>query len=183
MDEQNHSNQLVAKLTKEAASSRIKAKEFRNQLEKERSIVQDLQKELEQLKVQLNEASKPNNELLQYKQELEQLKHHSAFTKVAKSLGIAEDRIDAAWKLSDYKIDGDVNDDVITKILSQTLEKNVFLKSEPSLQPGLGSAKGLPVDSTKKLVRRRDFNDPRWLFNNSWIGEAIKKEEVEFTDD
>lgn len=186
-DETSNGNELITRLTREAAANRHRGKEYKAQLEAERKAKEALQSQFDELKAQFDAKPVPSDDAVKYKAELDAMKHRSAFTQVAKSLGVADSAMDATWKLSDYKAEGDAKEEVIKDIVSRTLETNPFLKGEPVQQPlqaGPGFSKGKPASTTKKLVNKSDFDDPRWrVANGKWLSEAIKADDVEIVDD
>lgn len=104
-------------------------------------------------------------------QKLRERDHRSAFDKTAKASGVPEDRLDAAWKLSDYKADGDVNEDALASTLDALKESNAFLFGEsapakegdaPIVKPGAGQGQGRKAKSSSNDSVIIEDDDPRW---------------------
>lgn len=153
--------------------SRNKLKSAVNGLTTERDTLRNenvrLASELQAAK-QAADTGASQKRVKELEQQIRTRDHKAAFEKQAKKSGIAEDRIEAAWKLSEYKADGDLNEDAINSSLDALKESNGWIfgeappatEGDPPAKPANGAGKGGNNKSTSGDADIIPDDDPRW---------------------
>jgi hypothetical protein len=160
----------LQKANSQAAARRHKYKDLETKYQDLESRYQALEAKVSTHSTQKPSELEADNQRL--KAQLATIEHRSAFDTVAKASGVKLEALEAAWRLSDYQVNGTAPDpDAIKAQLTKTLETNPFLKGEQTeevktLQPGPGLSKGSTGTNGQWVVRSSDVNNGQWMRQN-----------------
>jgi hypothetical protein len=161
---------LLARIGAKNKELRVQRDAAHGALKEQETKLGQLSTEIGDLKKQLEESS--SSKVLELEQKIREMTHRKLFDDVARTKGIREDAINAAWQLSGYKPESDTADPaVIGAAIDGLKEGNMFLfgKAEAAAgshypqppKPAPGSGQGSRVRSSTGFELPAD-DDPRW---------------------
>jgi hypothetical protein len=149
-----------------------------------------LKAEHEQMQVKV-EASSNNKRVQELERQIREIEFRKVFDRVARSKGIREDAVDAAYQLGGYRPpDGEVDESTLGQALEEQKAKQSFLTAasqaaaekqpERTVKPGPASGQGGAAGGGQGFVLPADtdarWSDPAWQWNHQKeIAAAIRE--------